>query len=191
MGTHQRIDIQVVRGLAVLAVIFFHAEESLFPNGYLGVDVFFVVSGYVITPRLLAIFSISSMKNKNQIFDDIKKFFLRRFWRLFPALIVILVVASFLLLFLAPFDDQERIGKQGIATIFALGNLGAYKFSGDYFLPNPNPLVHTWSLAIEEQIYLFLPLIMAMWMKAFGKSFRMLFVGIIIFSLAIFLIPSI
>lgn len=104
---------------------------------------------------------------------------------------MILVVASVFLLFLAPFEDQERIGKQGIATIFALGNLGAYKFSGDYFLPNPNPLVHTWSLAIEEQIYLFLPLIMAMWMKAFGKGLRILFAGITFISLAIFVIPSI
>ena len=191
MGEPLRIDIQVVRGLAVLAVILFHAEESLFPNGYLGVDVFFVISGYVITPRLLAIFSAQSVKNKNQLFNDIKTFFLRRFWRLFPALIVILVVANVLLLFLAPFEDQERIGKQGIATIFALGNLGAYKFSGDYFLPNPNPLVHTWSLSIEEQIYLFLPLIMAMWMKFFGKGLRILFAGITCISLAIFVIPSI
>lgn len=144
MGEPLRIDIQVVRGLAVLAVIFFHAEESYFPNGYLGVDVFFVISGYVITLRLLAIFSTQSVKSKNQLFNDIKNFFLRRFWRLFPALIVILVATNVFLLFLAPFEDQDRIGKQGIATIFALGNLGAYKFSGDYFLPNPNPLVHTW-----------------------------------------------
>lgn len=65
---------------------------------------------------------------------------------------------------LGPIDDFDRFAKQGIFTIFLVGNIGAYLFSGDYFSPNPNPYVHSWSLSVEEQIYLVLPIILMLFL---------------------------
>jgi peptidoglycan/LPS O-acetylase OafA/YrhL len=65
-----------------------------------------------------------------------------------------------MLFFLMPTGDHQRFARQGITTLFLAGNLGAYKYSGDYFATKPNPLVHTWSLSVEEQIYIILPLIL-------------------------------
>jgi peptidoglycan/LPS O-acetylase OafA/YrhL len=83
-----------------------------------------------------------------------------RFYRLAPALAVTLAVSAVSIFLLGPIGDHQRFAKQGIATLLLVGNVGASEYSGDYFSPNPNPLVHTWSLSVEEQIYIFLPLIL-------------------------------
>ncbi len=153
-----RRDIQVLRGLAVLAVVLFHSRESYFPLGYLGVDVFFVISGFVVTPLILQIFSNQS--NWGGRLSNLRYFYKRRFYRLAPALAVTLAISAILIFLLGPIDDYRRFARQGIATLLLVGNVGAYRYSGDYFSPNPNPLVHTWSLSVEEQIYIFLPLIL-------------------------------
>jgi peptidoglycan/LPS O-acetylase OafA/YrhL len=150
-----RYDVQALRGVAVLAVLLFHASDRLFPIGYLGVDVFFVISGFVVTPLILRIFDASSGAEK---ITNLKKFYVNRFYRLAPALVMTLFLSTFLIFFLGPISDHQRVVRQGIATIFLIGNVGAYKYSGDYFQPNANPLVHTWSLSVEEQIYILLPL---------------------------------
>ncbi len=150
-----RHDVQALRGVAVLAVLLFHASDRLFPIGYLGVDVFFVISGFVVTPLILRIFETSSGTEK---ITNLKKFYVNRFYRLAPALVITLILSTFLIFFLGPISDHQRVVRQGIATVFLIGNVGAYKYSGDYFQPNANPLVHTWSLSVEEQIYIFLPL---------------------------------
>jgi hypothetical protein len=155
--TKYRIDIQALRGLSVLAVVLFHTNESLFPLGYLGVDVFFVISGFVVTPLILRIFTEQALAGR---LSNLKYFYLRRFYRLAPAFGVVVSVSVILIFFLGPALDHQKFTEQGIATLLLLGNLGAYKFSGDYFSPNPNPLVHTWSLSVEEQIYLLLPLLL-------------------------------
>lgn len=153
-----RKDIQVLRGLAVLAVIFYHAKDSLFPLGYLGVDVFFVISGFVVTPLILRIFT--DQTNVQERLSNLRFFYKRRFCRLAPALAVTLAISAVTIFLLGPINDHQRFARQGIATLLLVGNVGAHNYSGDYFSPNPNPLVHTWSLSIEEQIYIFLPLIM-------------------------------
>lgn len=150
-----RYDVQALRGVAVLAILLFHASNRLFPIGYLGVDVFFVISGFVVTPLILRIFDASSGAEK---ITNMNKFYVKRFYRLVPALVVTLILSTFLIFFLGPTSDHQRIVRQGIATIFLIGNVGAYKYSGDYFQPDANPLVHTWSLSVEEQIYILLPL---------------------------------
>jgi peptidoglycan/LPS O-acetylase OafA/YrhL len=71
---------------------------------------------------------------------------------------VTIIFSAIFIFLLGPSGDHQRFARQGIATLFLIGNVGAYKYSGDYFSPNPNPLVHTWSLSVEEQIYIFLPL---------------------------------
>jgi len=156
--TKYRKDIQVLRGIAVLSVVLFHANENYFPLGYLGVDVFFVISGFVVTPLIFRIFSDRS--NGGSRFSNLIHFYVRRFYRLAPALALTLSLSAIAIFLFAPVSDHQRFAKQGIATLLLAGNLGAYRYSGDYFSPNPNPLVHTWSLSVEEQIYILLPLAM-------------------------------
>ena len=156
--TKYRRDIQVLRGLAVLAVVLFHANQNYFLLGYLGVDVFFVISGFVVTPLILGIFT--DQTNWGGRLSNLRYFYKRRFYRLAPALAVTLTISAISILLLGPIADHQRFARQGIATLLLAGNVGAYKYSGEYFWPNPNPLVHTWSLSVEEQIYIFLPLIL-------------------------------
>ena len=153
-----RSDIQALRGLAVFAVVLFHAKESYFPLGYLGVDVFFVISGFVVTPLILGIFTDRS-NGVGEHLSNLIYFYKRRFYRLAPALAAVLTISAVLVFFFGPIADHQRFARQGMATLLLVGNFGATRYSGDYFSPNPNPLVHTWSLSVEEQIYIFLPLI--------------------------------
>jgi peptidoglycan/LPS O-acetylase OafA/YrhL len=152
-----RIDVQVLRGVALIAVVFFHAFEKSFPNGYLGVDVFFLISGFVITPQILEIFNSHSGR-----LGRLKFFYIRRLYRLIPALGATVGFSSALILLLGSPEDHGRFARQGISTLLFGGNFGAYLFSQNYFSPNPNPLVHTWSLAVEQQFYIFLPLILGL-----------------------------
>ena len=160
-----RSDIQALRALAVIAVILYHASELHFPNGYLGVDVFFVISGFLIFPLIT---QAVSGKNTNSIWG----FYKRRIFRLLPALGIVIVFTSFVGFFFVNVSEHERIFSQGIASLLLAGNIGAYRYSGDYFHPTPNPLIHTWSLGVEEQIYVFLPLLILLVAKM-KKSFQM------------------
>ena len=153
-----RKDIQALRGLAVLAVVLFHAKESYFPLGYLGVDVFFVISGFVVTPLIIRIFT-EEPKGETRL-RKLRNFYVSRYYRLAPALAMVLSISAVAILLLGYPAEHESFARQGIATLLLVGNLGAYIYSGDYFSPNPNPLVHTWSLSVEEQIYIFLPLLL-------------------------------
>jgi len=190
--TKYRRDIQVLRGLSVLAVVLFHAKESYFPLGYLGVDVFFVISGFVVTPLILRIFT--EQVNGRGLFSNLKSFYKRRFYRLAPALAVTLAISAASIFFLGPISDHQRFTRQGMATLLLVGNVGAYKYSGDYFSPNPNPLVHTWSLSVEEQIYIFLPLILMLILhnrRSLKSVTSVVFGFITALSFISFLIPTI
>jgi peptidoglycan/LPS O-acetylase OafA/YrhL len=95
---------------------------------------------------------------------------------------------------LGPITDHQRFASQGILSLLFVGNVGAYKFSGDYFSPTPNPLVHTWSLSLEEQIYIFLPLILMLVLhnrKNDKKIFEMVLGALLTSSLISFLFPVI
>lgn len=155
MNIAKRNEIQVLRGLAVLAVISFHLSEKRFPNGYLGVDVFFVVSGYVVAKSLITI-NESKMQVGNVQMQGFMSFLIRRFMRLAPALGQMITISAVLMLFLVPPGSLNKFLAQAVFSIFSLGNLGAVLIVGDYFQPSPNPLVHTWSLGVEEQIYFFI-----------------------------------
>ncbi len=188
---HRR-DIQVLRGLAVLAVVLFHTNERLFPIGYLGVDFFFVISGFVVTPLILSI--ITDQSNIGGRLSSLRNFYKRRFYRLAPALAAVLAISAILIFILGPNVDHQRFARQGIATLLLVGNIGAYRYSGDYFSPNPNPLVHTWSLSVEEQIYLFLPLILIPLIrnrKSLKKAIASVFGFLFAISFISFLFPSI
>ena len=167
--SNYRPDVQALRGLAVLSIVLFHANEKYFPLGYLGVDVFFVISGFVVTPLMVRIFTSAEINCKKRI-TNLLLFYRRRFYRLAPALALTLTISTLaIFLFDAP-NYHQRFARQGIATLLLLGNIGAYRYSGDYFAPNPNPLLHTWSLSVEEQIYLFLPLVL--FLTFLGRNYR-------------------
>ena len=156
-----RVDIQILRGLAVLAVILFHSKESLIPNGYLGVDVFFVISGFVVAPLIRKII----LKKINLAGQSLFQFYVRRFWRLIPTLCFVLGASALLIILLGAPSEHWRIAQQGIYTLLLSGNIGAVKFSGNYFSPTPNPFLHTWSLTVEQQFYLGIPILLLLFRK--------------------------
>ena len=152
---HQRIDIQGLRAIAVILVIAFHYNLGL-PHGYLGVDMFFVISGYVIS--LSTIRNIRSEKRFNWKF-----FYRRRVRRLLPgAAIVAVVSALFALLALSPFGPQQKAATMLMSVATYSTNFALMK-SNYYALDSTsNPLLHFWSLAVEEQFYfLWGPVILA------------------------------
>jgi peptidoglycan/LPS O-acetylase OafA/YrhL len=189
--TKYRKDVQVMRGLAVLAVVLFHANESYFPLGYLGVDVFFVISGFVVYPLVLRIFTEKSEKKGRVIWNNLKDFYKRRFYRLAPAMLLMLTLSAILfILFVSP-SSFKTFGEQTIDTIFFLGNYGAFKNVGDYFNNSGNPLVHTWSLAVEEQIYIFLPVVMFIFLNRAKNVLKIsILVMFVITSVSLFLFMS-
>ena len=146
-----RPDIDGLRAVAVLLVVLYHAGCSWISGGYVGVDVFFVISGYLITKII-----VTRILNGN---FSLKDFYLKRIRRLYPPL---LIVATFVLLFgsfyLLPLD-YKNLSISAIFTLFYSANIYFWKNRNDYFSPQVEgmPLLHTWSLAIEEQYYIFYP----------------------------------
>jgi peptidoglycan/LPS O-acetylase OafA/YrhL len=148
-----RPDIDGLRAISVLAVILFHAEVPGFAGGYVGVDVFFVVSGYLITQVLMA-------PSERGLAAQIGHFYIRRCRRILPALGVMLVVSALFACWLFLPGDLARFGLQlGFAAAF-IGNWGAWRNIGYFDLDTPfAPLLHLWSLAVEEQFYLVFPVV--------------------------------
>jgi peptidoglycan/LPS O-acetylase OafA/YrhL len=152
-----RKDIQAMRGISVLSVLLYHSQPRLFPNGYIGVDIFFVVSGFLMTPLMLQIVTKNILPHERLL--NLCKFFKKRFYRLAPAASIIFIFSLIALILFAPISDHKKILNLGLTIIFLIGNIGASEFSGDYFLTNANPLTHFWSLAVEVHFYLIFPLI--------------------------------
>ena len=150
-----RGDIQGLRALAVLAVMAFHAGLTI-PGGFVGVDIFFVISGFVITLTLLREFQSTGT-------ITLSRFFVRRFKRLVPALAVVIVVTLILSAFvLSPLGPQQTAAWTGLAAALSLGNVAIALSTGDYFDSDAklNPFLHTWSLGVEEQFYLLFPILL-------------------------------
>ncbi len=156
----KRNDIQALRGFAVLAVLLFHLQVAGFQGGFLGVDIFFVISGFVITERLAR----GTGSVKSQILD----FYRRRAKRILPAsLLVIVITAALARFFLAPLA-LRRFGLDGVATTFFAGNI-RFAAQGNNYLSqsmSPTPYLHYWSLGVEEQFYLIWPILFLVFFKA-------------------------
>ncbi|MBT0769481.1 acyltransferase [Kineosporia sp. J2-2] len=158
--TH-RADVQGLRAVAVIMVILFHSAVP-FPAGFAGVDVFLVISGFVITGQMQRLHARGEFR--------VGRFFARRVQRLFPALLVmLLVVLLFSLLIQPPLGPQETTAKTAAGAITLTGNFVILRWTGGYFAnaAESNVLLHVWSLSVEEQFYLAFPFIMlAAWWLA-------------------------
>ena len=152
-----------LRALAVFAVVLYHLGISWIPGGFLGVDLFFVISGYVITRLIL-----DSIESANGL--DIKKFYAARIRRLFPGLIVLLIVTSVTIALFAP-DAIRRFIKDVPYVLSGTNNWHLVALQQDYFqaIGRPPLLQHTWSLAVEFQFYLIWPIILFFIWRRFGK----------------------
>jgi peptidoglycan/LPS O-acetylase OafA/YrhL len=147
-----RPDIDGLRALSVLAVIFFHAEVPGFTGGYVGVDVFFVISGYLITQLLMG-------RSERSLSGRLGEFYVRRCRRILPALIAMLLVSTAVACWLFLPGDLTRFGKYLTFTSGLISNLAVWRDGGYFDLDSPfSPLLHLWSIAVEEQFYLAFPL---------------------------------
>lgn len=161
----RRIDaVDGIRAFAVLAVVAFHFHTGLAPAGFVGVDIFFVISGYVISRSLVR-------HRELGLGRYVLEFYRRRVVRLVPALACCLVVVSLLSILFVPdswlSDSNDRTG---ILAFVGMANFGLLRSMDGYFQARSefNPFVHTWSLGVEEQFYVLFPLLYWWWARATG-----------------------
>src|SRR5690554_3169726 len=154
-----------LRAIAVLAVMVYHLNTSWLPGGFAGVDVFFVISGYVVSRSLVG-------RTGESFGQFLAGFYSRRIRRIIPALIVCLLVTSlFTVLFIPESWLSSTIRQVGLYAFFGLSNLALVWYQDDYFSPRAefNPFVHTWSLGVEEQFYFIFPVLMFFWFRYCGQ----------------------
>ena len=152
-----------LRALAVVAVVLYHLGIDWIPGGFLGVDLFFVISGYVITRLIL-----DSIESANGL--DIREFYAARVRRLLPGLLVLIIVTCVLMAFFAP-DSIRRFLSDIPFVLSGTNNWHLVALHQDYFqaIGRPPLLQHTWSLAVEFQFYLIWPIILLFIWRRFGK----------------------
>ena len=181
-----RPDLEGLRGVAVAAVVLFHSGLSAFSGGFLGVDAFFVLSGFLITSLIT-----------REIFETTQfsfaRFYARRIRRLLPAVVVVVLVTfvGLGLLMSSVVSRQEAWG-DGIASLLSVANIRFIAVSTDYFAPvvEPSPFLQMWSLSVEEQFYLVWPalLVVAFTLLRRNRQLVALAVGVIsLISLLLFL----
>lgn len=140
-----------LRAVAVLAVVLFHVFPAQVPGGFIGVDIFFVISGFVIANRY-----VDQLVSRE---IGLSAFFVRRVRRLLPAYALFIAVTAAVAFFLLPPDLLIQFGASLAAQALYVQNI-TFMVQGDYFFaPTDKPLLHTWSLAVEEQFYLIFPLL--------------------------------
>lgn len=146
-----RKDIQILRGIAVIAVILFHLDKSLFKFGYLGVDIFFVISGFVIS-------NVVHSKLSNRDFK-IREFYFLRFKRIVPALVSYLLFVQCVLYFNVDHQNIIQNTKTSLYSLFFLGNIHISQYQ-EYFNDDSsrNLVINLWSLSVEEQFYFIFPI---------------------------------
>lgn len=161
-----RSEIDGLRALAVLSVIFFHAGFTIFSGGYVGVDIFFVISGYLITSIIL--------KEKEKQNFSLLGFYERRARRILPALFTVLLATTISAYILMPADLLKSYMQSLVSVVTFLSNI-FFSVTNDYFatVADEKPLLHTWTLAIEEQYYIVFPiLISSFWFLGKKRLFQ-------------------
>jgi len=164
----KRFDIQGLRALAVIGVVFYHFDFGL-TGGFIGVDVFFVISGFVIAQILM-----KEIRHSGKV--NLRKFLTSRFFRLIPALgLVTTVTALVSFLVFTSRLVQETTAITAASSMFGFSNFVIAYVSGGYFgeAPDSNPLLHTWSLSVEWQFYLLVPVLFLLFQgikKEWGRT---------------------
>lgn len=159
-----RRDIDGLRAISVLSVVAFHLEHSLLPGGFLGVDVFFVISGYLITGII--------WREAQERQFSIAKFYERRIRRIMPALLVLLAATTIAsAVILLPLDLVGE-AKSVFATLAFVANVYFWRDTANYFggAAEEKPLLHMWSLGVEEQFYIFFPLLLVLLVRYARRS---------------------
>ena len=184
-GSGFRLEIQALRAIAVLAVLVFHIWPEALPGGYVGVDVFFVISGYLITGILFKQFSKTGR-------ISVGEFYVRRIRRLLPAAAIVLVAVAFLVPLL-PRTQWDGTSFGIVASALYLQNWWLAAQAVDYLAAEsaPNAVMHFWSLSVEEQYYIAWPLVLMLvgvlpgaWRKEPGRMFATLVALVVAVSLA-------
>lgn len=167
-----RPEIDGLRAIAVISVIIYHLNENWLPGGFLGVDIFFVISGFLITGIIITEIQQNSF--------SFKQFYTRRIKRIYPAFITVMTLVSFIASAIFIYNDFNQLRKTiELATAF-LSNFYLGLTQGYFDLSaNENPVLHIWSLAVEEQYYLIFPLILILAYKKF-REIKVLFIIMLI-----------
>ncbi len=185
MKLDYRADLDGLRAIAVLVVVFNHAGLSIFSGGYIGVDIFFVISGFLIT-------TIIAREIKANEFT-LLKFYERRVRRIIPALIVVVFFALLASALLYDSGRFKSFAKSLLATMLFYSNINFWDEAGYFDTPSLlKPLLHTWSLAVEEQFYIVYPLFMVAihaWARKFVRPILVV-VGLISLSLAVYAVNT-
>ena len=170
-----RPDIDGLRAVAVLSVVFYHAGIKWFSGGYVGVDVFFVISGYLITTILVREIEANEF--------SILQFYERRIRRIYPALYTTLLFILIAAYFLYTPENFALTGKSSAATVGFISNILFWTESGYFDAPSTlKPLLHTWSLAVEEQFYIVFPLLIFLIMRFARRWLWSILAGIALIS---------
>lgn len=151
--THYRLDIDGLRAVAVIAVLIHHLNARLLPGGFVGVDIFFVISGFLITSQVFA--------EIRQNTFSLKRFYQRRINRIVPALTTVLLASVIAGAFILSPADLTRLNTSALFSLLGVSNIYIWVKYGNYFAADASeaPLLHTWSLGIEEQFYVIWPLL--------------------------------
>ena len=147
-----RNDIQSLRGISIILVLFFHFYPNILPRGYLGVDIFFVISGYLISKILT-----TSIQFKKPFLID---FYIKRIKRIFPPLSIVIFVTFIISIFFLLPNARENLNQSIISTYLLIPNI-YFWLRGGYFglIDELKPLLHLWSIGVELQFYLLFPII--------------------------------
>lgn len=162
-----RPDIDGMRAIAVLLVILFHADYTLFSGGYIGVDVFFVLSGYLIT------LTIDKEMQENRF--SFAQFYLRRIRRIIPVLVFVMLIVTIPAYCILFADNLESYGRTLMHTMLSTNNFHLWIILKDYFAENSDliPFLHTWSLSVEEQFYFVWPVLLLLLHKLVSSKSRL------------------
>ncbi len=179
-----RPEIDGLRAFAVVAVILFHMNYQWIPGGFAGVDVFFVISGYLITTRLK-----NDLETQTFSFRD---FWARRIRRILPALILVTATTLFFAQLFGFRADRPEIAKQARAALFSYANFYFWRDAGDYWHPQAeeSPFLHTWSLSVEEQFYFAFPVFFAVVYRLRPQWLNGLTLAVLVSSMLLFLYGS-